>query len=55
MADQEVDLNSMTKEELIVECQRREKIAHKLWAAITTLFGTEGFGKVLKYLEAKKG
>jgi hypothetical protein len=45
----------MTREELIAECQRHERIAHKLWAAITAIYGPEGFGKVLKYMSAKKG
>jgi hypothetical protein len=48
------NLQDMTKEELITECERREKVAHDIWLAVTAAYGPVGFLKVVTELESKK-
>lgn len=49
--DMENTLENKTKEELIAECERREKVAHAIWAAIVLTYGPEGFTKVLNNMK----
>lgn len=50
----EINLNSLSKEELIAECERRRAVAEQMWTAITVNYGPQGFMTVLQYLESKK-
>lgn len=53
---EEVDkLNDMTKEELVLECKRRERVSGKIWNAIMTVYGPDGFNAVLNVLEIRRG
>jgi len=47
------ELSDMSTAELVAECNRREKVANNIWAAIVSVYGPEGFTAVLKKLESR--